>query len=42
MTIWLLVGAVALAAMLPLAIAILRPPAARGRAGVALSAPPKC
>lgn len=32
MTIWLLVGAVALAAMLPLAIVILRPPAARGRA----------
>lgn len=32
MTIWLLVGAVALAAMLPLGIALLRPPRARGRA----------
>lgn len=31
MTIWLLVGAVALAAMLPLAIALLRPARARGR-----------
>lgn len=32
MTIWLLVGAIALAAMLPLAVALLRPARARGRA----------
>ena len=32
MMLWLLVGAVALAAMLPLAIAVLRPARAHGRA----------